>query len=64
MLPSVQVWPGAPRMIRFELCEAALEPEQENCALLFAPKGLAVMGLLPGVTDNPTEPMPHSPPQA
>jgi hypothetical protein len=59
---SVHVCPGSPRIVRFVLVDEALDPEQLKPALGFAPNGLAVMPLLPGVTEIVVDPMPHDPP--
>lgn len=58
---SVQLCPGCPRMMRFVLCEGALAPEQVKPTLAFAPKGFAVIVLLPEVTVKPVELMPQAP---
>ena len=59
---SVQVCPGWPRMIRLLLIEVAPWFKHENCALLLAPNGAAVIVVLPEVTLSPVELIPHAPP--
>jgi hypothetical protein len=58
---SEQVWPGAPRMVRLLPVEVAPEPTQLNVTLGLAPKPLAVIVALPGVTESPVEAMPQVP---
>ena len=58
---SVHVCPGWPRMIRLLLVEVAFWPRHENWALLLAPKGFAVIELLPDVTVSAVVAMPHAP---
>ena len=56
---SVQTWFGAPRMVRLDA--VALEPEQLNGTLEFAPNVFAVIVLFPGVTVSVAELIPHAP---
>jgi hypothetical protein len=58
---SVLRWPGSPRMIRFVLCEVAVDPEQLNITFMFAPNGFAVIVPLPLVTLSPVAVIPHVP---
>jgi hypothetical protein len=58
---SVHVWPGWPRMMRLLLTEVAFWLRHENWALLFAPKGFAVIVLLPAFTVSPVLAIPHCP---
>ena len=58
---SVHVWPGCPRMMRLLLVEVAFWPRHENCTLLLAPNGFAVIELLPEATVSAVVDIPHAP---
>jgi len=58
---SEHVCPGAPRIVRLLLEDTALDPAQLNVTLGLAPKPLAVIVLLPGVTESVVDAMPHEP---